>query len=478
MGLAAALGLLTSCQAGSPGDEGVGEPPTHAACQGLAVRATIALSSGGEQLLSAALVDDPARSEPGTLEVLDGLGEVVATAAVPRPQPVSIIAPPGEEGGVASSSEGQLVTVVAPWPAGAHTVRLGSVEVSEPVCACLLGKADGTRVDPELVAGSGATAGRFDIVVLGDGYRAAELGTFRSDADRLATDLLGSEPYATYRGLINVWRVPVASTESGAGRNDQAKKTAYGCRYGCFGLDRLICCNGDKVHEEVQASLPSFDAVLLLVNDSEYGGAGDSSYASVYHGPYMSDVARHELSHQHGLRDEYTYANGFSVDAEPGDNCAGSAAGTPWQAWNGESGVGAFQGCASPLWFRPTDDGCLMKALGKPLCPICREHVVTTIVGKAGSLATAATPSPRSAPYLVSPGETTFSVTPATAAVEVQWWFGGAEIDASGPSYTPTACAGGTLTARLVDRTPWVRNDPQHVLTQEVSWTLACGNGG
>jgi hypothetical protein len=471
--------LLAGCEAGTEQDETTPNVvPTERPCTGTAVRATVRLEAAGPTLVSAALVDEHVSDAAGPLEIVDSTGAVLARAALPEAQPMSIVAPPGEEGGDVAAAEGTLVSIVAPWPAGASSIRLAGVEISSPVCACELGKADGTQVQPELVLGPGEATGRFDVAVLGDGYRASELGKLRDDAARLGAGLVAGEPFKSYAKLVNVWRIPVASTDSGAGHDDEAQDTAFRCRYGCFGMDRLICCDRDKVTAVVQASLPGFDAVLVLVNDEQYGGAGDSGYASVYNGPSMVDVARHELGHQLALRDEYTYPEGFTAGATAGLNCSASSSETTWEPWRGTSGIAAFPGCASTQWFRPTNDGCLMKALGKPLCPVCQEHLVKTIVTKAGTLADSVSPTPRAEPIPVTPGETVFRVTPAAASVEVEWLFEGASLALAGNSFTPTECHDGKLTARLTDRTPLVRSDPDKLLVREITWKTTCATDG
>ncbi|MFD2122565.1 M64 family metallopeptidase [Streptomyces cirratus] len=49
---------------------------------------------------------------------------------------------------------------------------------------------------------NGPTADRLDVVVIGDGYTAAELGKFHDDARQKWAEVTAVEPYATYRNLF------------------------------------------------------------------------------------------------------------------------------------------------------------------------------------------------------------------------------------------------------------------------------------
>src|SRR5690349_20846103 len=62
---------------------------------------------------------------------------------------------------------------------------------------------------------TGPAAQRLNLVVLGDGYTAAEQGKFRADVDRHLNVLWSIEPFRSYRAYFNVYRIEIVSGESG-----------------------------------------------------------------------------------------------------------------------------------------------------------------------------------------------------------------------------------------------------------------------
>src|SRR5262249_55876382 len=79
-----------------------------------------------------------------------------------------------------------------------------------------VGTADGHVVGVQKVVDNGPNAERYNIVILGDGYRASELDKFAADVDAFVATFQGTAPYDKLWPGINVHRVDVASTDSGA----------------------------------------------------------------------------------------------------------------------------------------------------------------------------------------------------------------------------------------------------------------------
>ena len=57
---------------------------------------------------------------------------------------------------------------------------------------------------------------RWNLVILGDGYRAGELGTYHADVQNFLNTLVATPPFDELWCGINVHRVDVTSTDSGA----------------------------------------------------------------------------------------------------------------------------------------------------------------------------------------------------------------------------------------------------------------------
>ena len=184
--------------------------------------------------------------------------------------------------------------------------------------ACLiLGVAASAAAEPVTVLQStGSSINRLDLVVMGDGYTAAELasGKYASDVAAAMNGFFTEPPYNEYSPYFNVYRVEVASAESGVDHPARGvlRNTALDAAYDCAGITRLICVNTSKVNAILASSLPAptaRDLILVLVNDPEYGGSGGAVAVSSTHSAAVQLVL-HEVGHTLAqLADEYDGPN-------------------------------------------------------------------------------------------------------------------------------------------------------------------------
>jgi hypothetical protein len=119
---------------------------------------------------------------------------------------------------------------------------------------------------------TGPPGERLDVLITGDGYVAAELPHFRAAAARVAERLLANEPMASYRGLINVWRLDVVSEESGivdrvAGRRP---RTAFGARHDYLSPHAIGTLAPWRIGRHTRGA--PRDVVLVLANSPRRGG--------------------------------------------------------------------------------------------------------------------------------------------------------------------------------------------------------------
>ena len=155
----------------------------------------------------------------------------------------------------------------------------------------------------------GDPADKLDLLVLGDGYTAAERGKFQRDADRLLKTLFATSPFKERENDINVWGLVPASTDSGISIPSQHvyKRTALGTTYDTFDSERYVLTENNRAFRDIAANAP-YDVVEILTNSEKYGGGGiynlystvaaDSEWA-----PY---IFVHEFGHHlAGLADEY-----------------------------------------------------------------------------------------------------------------------------------------------------------------------------
>ncbi|MCK6521194.1 M64 family metallopeptidase [Myxococcota bacterium] len=438
------------------------------------LRLTIEIQDGAVQVVDAQRVPGQVQAPPPgdgpTLTVNDAAGRALLTTRLPTTALRSVIFPEGG-GASATLTRGQLV-VELPWPDGAAYASFDgrALRPSPPPPP-----APGVAV---AVQSAGPPEERLDLVFLGDGYTESQLDTFAADVDRIVAYLLRVEPYGAYTGLFNIWRVDQASDESGASHYESnpadVRDTAYGCYYGCGGIDRLICCDDDAVLDEVRAAVPGYDGVMVLVNDPTYGGSGGFSYATSYTAdPYGSLVAAHELGHSLvGLWDEYSYGTSGSAQGAP--NCAKDGDAPQWSAWLGEDGVDAFKPCSYTNLYRPTNDACMMNTLQDDYCPVCREQAVLAIYGQLPGVIYAESPA-QGTLTLAPDVDHSLSVStlgPDDGSLAVVWDIDGKDVG-EGAEFTLKGCVtGAALRVRALDPTAWVRVDEAGVTSDERVWSL------
>jgi hypothetical protein len=169
---------------------------------------------------------------------------------------------------------------------------------------------------------NGPTANRINLVVLSEGYTASQLGQFLIDARNAVSNLMVTLPYREYSNYFNAFAISVASTQSGSDHYTPTVKlvdTYFNSTYDSYGLQRLITippndwdsnyADGQgKVDALLQSLMPEYDLVILLVNDTQYGGSGGTILVSSLNSS-SAEIVRHESGHTFGdLTDEYSSA--------------------------------------------------------------------------------------------------------------------------------------------------------------------------
>jgi hypothetical protein len=155
----------------------------------------------------------------------------------------------------------------------------------------------------------GDPATKLDLLILGDGYTAAQRPKFIADARRLLKVLFSTSPFKERENEINVWGLVPASPQSGISRPSQGihRRTPLGATYDAFDSERYILTFENRAVRDIAANAP-YDVMEILTNTQTYGGGGifglystvaaDSEWA-----PY---IFVHEFGHHlAGLADEY-----------------------------------------------------------------------------------------------------------------------------------------------------------------------------
>lgn len=155
----------------------------------------------------------------------------------------------------------------------------------------------------------GDPAGKVDLLVLGDGYTAAERSKFESDARRFIEVLFATSPFREHRADFNVWGLCPVAEESGVSRPSSGiyRRSPVGATYDTFGTERYVLTTENRALRDI-ASFAPYEFIEILVNGQTYGGGGIfNQFATVAIDNLWSGyVGVHEFAHQFaGLADEY-----------------------------------------------------------------------------------------------------------------------------------------------------------------------------
>ncbi len=302
-----------------------------------------------------------------------------------------------------------------------------------------------------IIHDTGPDSNRLVIVVLGDGYTYSNLtvGSYDTHCQTLVDAFKGKAPWDIYFDAANVYKINVESNEEGADEPSPGpgilKDTYLNSSFWVSGIERLLYLNSTGISRAINAAnayvgVGTWDAIIVLVNSTKYGGGGGSIAVSSVH-PAASEVILHEFGHSFaGLADEYDYGGTGvpSSDYEPNVDFHYELSQLKWKDWVETSTplptpatlaydtvVGAFLG--AKYWpsgiYRPWNN-CLMRALSRPFCPVCKQaHVLemTTLL----QLVDSQTPSPSQVVPVNSIG-VNFSVEPLPIGpITYQWYLNG-----------------------------------------------------
>jgi len=181
-------------------------------------------------------------------------------------------------------------------------------------------RAPRSAVAVQSLMNNGDPAHKVDLLVLGDGFTADEMGSYRKAAQGVMDALFAEEPFRSRKSDFNVWIIETPSGHSGISRPRSGvfRNTPLGARYNSFDSQRYILSLDDRRWRDVAAAAP-YDAVIILVNDRKYGGGGiynlySTASAGSAFAPYLYV---HEFGHHFaGLGDEY-YTSPVSYEAPP-----------------------------------------------------------------------------------------------------------------------------------------------------------------
>lgn len=172
----------------------------------------------------------------------------------------------------------------------------------------------------------GDPATKVDLLLLGDGYTAREIGKFQADARRLIGVLFSTSPFKEHRADFNVWGLCPPALQSGISRPSTGIYRDSISTYDAFGSERYILAFDNQRLRKVAQFAP-YEFIEILANGRTYGGGGIFNlYSTVaVDNAFANYVFVHEFGHHFAaLADEY-YTSPVSYAPAPAERIE------PWE---------------------------------------------------------------------------------------------------------------------------------------------------
>lgn len=352
---------------------------------------------------------------------------------------------------------------------------------------------------------NGSRDTRLNMVFLSEGYTSGQMGKFSTDVQTALDFLFTKEPWSRYRSYFNIYRISIASNESGTdngisgGTRDTYFQTGFNTP-AIVQLNTISSTGSSRAYNLLNQHVPEYDIPIVLINDDKYGGSG-GPLALATTNESSAAILEHELGHSFArLTDEYDDEyKGYPAVEYPNATAKTARSQIRWKDWIAQSTplptpensptyadpvVGLFEGAnyRAVGWYRPHDNA-LMRNLNRPPGHVTREAILLTYYSKVSPIDTRF-PLPLTQ-AVTSKTFLTFGViikTPSTGpALSVKWYVDNVEQAGQTDStfQTPSENLGnGVHRVKVVVRDPtdWVRRDPTGLVFDEVTWTLNLSN--
>lgn len=275
-----------------------------------------------------------------------------------------------------------------------------------------MSSSDGHVLGSTKIVDNGPNSDRWNLVIIGDGYRETELTKYHTDVENFLATLRATAPFGELFSGINVFRIDVVSTDSGAddpGCGTGPVVTAntffdatYCSRFGGRILERLLTVNTTLALSVATTHVPLRRQVLCIVNSTKSGGSG-GAIATCSADAAAALTAIHEMGHSaFGLADEYGGDGTATPVGEPGvpnvtrdtnrtsnkwralispttpmpsrcePSCTASTC-IPPPTPPAAGAVGTYEGgmYSNCNTYRPFPE-CKMRGVTPPFCPVCQ----------------------------------------------------------------------------------------------------------
>lgn len=167
---------------------------------------------------------------------------------------------------------------------------------------------------------------KVDIAYIAEGYTETEYEQFKADIDRYVKIFMEASPYNKFNDKFNMYGVFKASTNENVDEPRQGlfRNTAVNASFNSLNLERYLLTEDNKSMRDIAAHVP-YDAIMILVNSSRYGGGGIYNFYAIttVNDKRSEFVFLHEFGHSFaGLADEYyssdvSYNDFYPTGIEP-----------------------------------------------------------------------------------------------------------------------------------------------------------------
>lgn len=354
---------------------------------------------------------------------------------------------------------------------------------------------------------NGPRSERINIVFLSEGYTTTDMPNFAGHVTNAVNFLFSKEPWQQYRSYCNVYRIEIASNQSGCDNGNTSgangtRDTYFNAGFNTPSISQLLTLGSggsSKAFNLLSAHVPEYDVPVVLVNDTKYGGAGGSLAVASIHASSAA-VVEHEIGHSFAqLTDEYDVEYLIYTPGERANNTAQTTRELiKWNHWIEASTpvptpetapyntapadqlVGIYEGSMyrTSGWYRPHFNS-LMRNLGRPCGQVNREQFVLQFYNRVSPLDGFAPGSTTAT--VTTPSSLSFEVTPKVPSsgvnLNVTWKVDGVvQTGETGAQFETLSDFVGngphTVTARVQDPTSFVRLDTNNLLRESVTWNL------
>lgn len=279
---------------------------------------------------------------------------------------------------------------------------------------------------------NGPPINRLDVLIIGDGYTAAQQTQFNNDALNVANAFMAISPFSVYGNYVNIDALFIASNQSGADHpvynaacvqtdplhptccpeqqpgggpgSSTFVSTAFDATFCAYGIQRLLIVDTGKVFTAAAAK-PDWDTIIVIVNDAMYGGSGGTLAVASMHASAVP-IIQHEFGHSFMLlADEYSTAYpGYptcsdtipgATPCEPNVTDANTRATVKWNYWIAPAtavptinppilptDAGAWQGARyQTTGMYRQGYNCIMRTLSGPYCTVDGEQFPLRLYG-------------------------------------------------------------------------------------------------